>query len=174
MSFKKIKDPLPVPECYYGSYQTEVHKMDDDRPSGNDLSSDLDDLFDDHDFNGDFNCDSDFLSKVAQGLESIEREKRKKEANASGNNKQSSYRLLILEDIDRHGFKLKNVGHSSTFLSLLNVEEALKSLAVVHSTSWAYEKISGDTLLKKCPFLNHPLYLSYVTVKFFLKFTVSL
>lgn len=152
-----------MPECYYGSYETENLSggiFDDSSTCSSDEGNtnendDLNDNLDDHLF------EDDIMSKVAAGLEFYERDRRKRESKTG---RQSSYRLLILEDVCRQGFKLKNAGESSTFLSLLNVEEALKNLAEIHSVSWAYSQVSRKSLVKTWPFLNNPLYLPYLKV----------
>ncbi|CAL8072726.1 unnamed protein product [Orchesella dallaii] len=128
-----------VPECFYGCYQTE-----EKRPLIENL-----DLADDMFLDG-------IMNKVAAGMKYYEREKR------SGQTlKQSSYRLLILDDIYRQGYEMKSV-LGTTFLPLLNVEEALKKLAEIHSTSWAFCEMTGKSFSKTWPFLTHPLYLPYI------------
>ncbi|ODN02302.1 hypothetical protein Ocin01_04385 [Orchesella cincta] len=128
-----------VPECFYGCYQTEEKRQ---------LIENLE-LADDIFLDG-------IMNKVAAGIKYYEREKRNERPV-----KQSSYRLLILDDICRQGYEMKSVP-GITFLPLLNVEEALKRMAEIHSTSWAFCEMTGKSFSKTWPFLTHPLYLPYI------------
>lgn len=159
---KNVCGKLPVPECYYGSYETENEDISD--------SILFEGLRDDHIVSD----GNDIMSKVAAGMKLFEREKREKEnkKNNLGAPKQSSYRLLILEDIYRHGFRLRNVV-DSTFLSLSNVKAALESLALIHCASWTFCVKMGKSFSKVWPFLNNPLYLPFLKVLFLINVTIT-
>lgn len=105
------------------------------------------------------------MSKVAAGMEIHKRDKKLKEQLSSSNKsvKKSGNRLLILDDIHKHNFKSRIVPGSS-FLSLMNVEKALKGLAKVHAVSWAFSHRTGKSMDKLWPLLSNQKYSSYISV----------